>query len=739
MNGPSEAPTNPPSRPNVTTIRTASTANIPNAARPASQPSHPAYAPRRGHSDGDLLNPWRNDVGGGTNLDAGEARPGALAGRPHPDPGLHETNGDQLEVWRTFLRNLPPDTNPAQRSVALQQAMALAQQQRRRMQEARDALMRRRSSQSRPTGMRPPAATISGGGPYAHISPPVASPMEAESEQAGPPRSPADRTAENAADEYHLPPWQPDAEVSECPICGRSFAFWFRKHHCRKCGRVVCANCSPHRITIPTPYIVHPPTVSVADFHASGVPLVDLSQDDDEVPSPASPHPGPSLGGGQVVRLCNPCVPDPNPLPPPPYMDHSFGSDVADPSRGHRRQGAYARQSWSPSSQMHFPGSSAGPAPNTGRPLSSNPSEGRPGSRYESLAQAQASRMGENGPPFVRPAFFDLSHRLSHRPQHLPQPPPSGAHGMRPPYNYPAPYGAAPHAPSPFDRRFSHAPRPHLPPHQGPPPPPRFPHHRHHASASAAQAPYHRYRSMLDVDSPLPPRPPHHQPAPLMSPQQQPQPPQPPPPPPLAEEDECPICHLELPPKGPGGSETPREAHVAACIEAHFAPSSSSQPAPATAAPPSSSSPQDASVGASQPSQDSFAGPSSSSAPPGAPGLPLPPGAPGAATAGSSRRRATTGMVVYHATEKDYLGEDGAPQECVICFEEFEPGAEMGRLECLCKFHKVRRTGFSWAVVGSSVRGAGQGADMVPVQVCIRQWWDAKGVGACPVHQGGLS
>ena len=57
--------------------------------------------------------------------------------------------------------------------------------------------------------------------------------------------------------------------------------------------------------------------------------------------------------------------------------------------------------------------------------------------------------------------------------------------------------------------------------------------------------------------------------------------------------------------------------------------------------------------------------------------------------AGSSARRRTTGMVVYQASEKDCVGENGGPQECVICFEEFEPGVGMGRLECLCKFHKV--------------------------------------------------
>jgi len=48
-------------------------------------------------------------------------------------------------------------------------------------------------------------------------------------------------------------------------------------------------------------------------------------------------------------------------------------------------------------------------------------------------------------------------------------------------------------------------------------------------------------------------------------------------------------------------------------------------------------------------------------------------------------------MLVYHASEKDCVGEDGeGAQECVICFEEFAVGDEMGRLECLCKYHRVR-------------------------------------------------
>ena len=48
-------------------------------------------------------------------------------------------------------------------------------------------------------------------------------------------------------------------------------------------------------------------------------------------------------------------------------------------------------------------------------------------------------------------------------------------------------------------------------------------------------------------------------------------------------------------------------------------------------------------------------------------------------------------MLTYRATEKDCASVEGtaAAAECVICFEEYEVGDEMARLECLCRFHKV--------------------------------------------------
>ncbi|KAG0650770.1 Zinc finger fyve domain-containing 24 [Hyphodiscus hymeniophilus] len=120
--------------------------------------------------------------------------------------------------------------------------------------------------------------------------------------------------------EVVLPRWQPDAEVTFCPICATQFSFFVRKHHCRKCGRVVCNACSPHRITIPYQFIVQPPkengTLNDTSSHAR--PPLDPAR-----VGSSSAFDG--LGGGERVRLCNPCVPDPNTAPPqtPQFANHA--------------------------------------------------------------------------------------------------------------------------------------------------------------------------------------------------------------------------------------------------------------------------------------------------------------------------------------------------------------------------------------------------------------------------------
>lgn len=205
------------------------------------------------------------------------------------------------------------------------------------------------------------------------------------------------------------------------------------------------------------------------------------------------------------------------------------------------------------------------------------------------------------------------------------------------------------------------------------------------------------------------------------------------PPPPrrqLAEEDECPVCGNELPPKGPNGEEADRERHVEECIASHFVGSSSGHRGSTSTE-----------AAASAPSQ--LVGASSSSAPPTASPFSnlhvsgLPRAESSAAGAGGrpepTRRRATGNrMLAYVATEKDCIGEDDEAAECVICLEEFEPGQEMARLNCWCKFHKVS---FCPLKSASNAKRRLELTEPCVSQHCIRGWWETKGSGSCPTHQ----
>lgn len=57
----------------------------------------------------------------------------------------------------------------------------------------------------------------------------------------------------------------------------------------------------------------------------------------------------------------------------------------------------------------------------------------------------------------------------------------------------------------------------------------------------------------------------------------------------------------------------------------------------------------------------------------------------GPSEAAPSRPFLSSRMICFAATKLDTNGEDS---ECIICMEDFEEGAEMARLECLCKYHK---------------------------------------------------
>ncbi|RLN88338.1 hypothetical protein BBJ28_00000672 [Nothophytophthora sp. Chile5] len=48
------------------------------------------------------------------------------------------------------------------------------------------------------------------------------------------------------------PQWRPDAASDSCLCCGNDFSIWTRRrHHCRACGELVCAACSPFWVRLP--------------------------------------------------------------------------------------------------------------------------------------------------------------------------------------------------------------------------------------------------------------------------------------------------------------------------------------------------------------------------------------------------------------------------------------------------------------------------------------------------------
>jgi hypothetical protein len=566
------------------------------------------------------------------------------------------TGATQEETWMDFVSQSSSNTGPHplnQAQMDAARASIMAADRRKRMTENYEDHARRRSSSSlsfaHPRSNRARVSFAQFGSDDAIVGPPNAPngpPTQRIIDRPLPQRPSIDMSQNRRSREITLPRWQPDAEVSKCPICGNTFSFWYRKHHCRKCGRVVCANCSPHRITIPRQFIVHPPedaAPSPGTTVNAGVEIVDLTEDDDatedvghsqERPRSSDYRIDPALGGGQEVRLCNPCVPDPNPSPHLPYQSPRLHTLDSFP----RPDGLPAQQNCPSAPGPIASSDNQLPAP-TRRSLS-----GRSEYRLDNVAAI------EGGLVRITPSTLSSTHR---RHSHAPRPQVSP---MSPP-GYSSIYGSLPDQTAHQVNLLSYLnslrlipPKRHLAsllqnrPSQN--------QHRHHASMDPS-----RYRPLPDLNIPMP-RPARPQ---------------------LREEDECPICHRALPPKGADGSETEREAHVVQCIESQFSSSGPRSSHP----PPSAAIGAAVAASAATPAQASRArniaiGHRDSTGSSDMPSSPF------------QQRRRTHGMLVYHASEKDCVGEDGeGGQECVICFEEFSVGDEMGRLECLCKFHKV--------------------------------------------------
>lgn len=69
----------------------------------------------------------------------------------------------------------------------------------------------------------------------------------------------AELTAEPSTETVGYAVWQDDNTVKACPICRRTFNFFNRRHHCRRCGKIFCNDCCGKFCTfIPDSYVVEP-------------------------------------------------------------------------------------------------------------------------------------------------------------------------------------------------------------------------------------------------------------------------------------------------------------------------------------------------------------------------------------------------------------------------------------------------------------------------------------------------
>ena len=58
-------------------------------------------------------------------------------------------------------------------------------------------------------------------------------------------------------------PWLPDHMMDHCQVCVDPFSASNRRHHCRHCGRIVCATCSEHKLAIPKFGLMKPERVCI--------------------------------------------------------------------------------------------------------------------------------------------------------------------------------------------------------------------------------------------------------------------------------------------------------------------------------------------------------------------------------------------------------------------------------------------------------------------------------------------
>lgn len=103
------------------------------------------------------------------------------------------------------------------------------------------------------------------------------------------------------------PSWQSDKSADACPLCNTRFTWFYRKHHCRSCGRVICHSCCSNFYSLRSDVIARPPSDSPSPSSASAFLATLQTVLAPEEDARDGNGDGGGNGGTEAVRTCDAC------------------------------------------------------------------------------------------------------------------------------------------------------------------------------------------------------------------------------------------------------------------------------------------------------------------------------------------------------------------------------------------------------------------------------------------------
>jgi hypothetical protein len=88
--------------------------------------------------------------------------------------------------------------------------------------------------------------------------------------------------AEHSEEHQQETHWESNDQALNCRRCHKWFTFLVRRHHCRKCGQIICNSCSQHRVYLPPSHIIHQPNSNLFELSSKPQRICDVCIQDVE-------------------------------------------------------------------------------------------------------------------------------------------------------------------------------------------------------------------------------------------------------------------------------------------------------------------------------------------------------------------------------------------------------------------------------------------------------------------------